>query len=89
MQRPEFEAMIAQQGYAPPVLVQREAGYALSEHAHEFDAQALITQGEFEIVVAAVAQRYCTGDVFQLPRGTVHTERCVDGAVSYLSARRT
>jgi quercetin dioxygenase-like cupin family protein len=88
MQREEFEAQTQQEGYAQPVLVQREASYALGEHAHEFDAKALIMQGEFEITVAGVATLYRAGDVFALPRNTLHTERSVGGASSYLSARR-
>jgi quercetin dioxygenase-like cupin family protein len=88
MLREEFEVRIAQEGYAAPVFVQREAGYSLAEHAHEFDAEALIMQGEFALGVAGVETVYRAGEVFKLSRGTVHTERCVGGAATYISARR-
>lgn len=88
MNQQEFETQTAQEGYALPVRVEREACYALGEHVHEFDAKALILEGVFEITVAGVTRLYRTGDVFTLPRGTVHTERSVGGTVTYLSARR-
>ncbi|MES2910004.1 MAG: cupin domain-containing protein [Pseudomonadota bacterium] len=84
----EFEAMLAAEKFQPPVSITREPGYALADHAHEFDACALILSGAITLVVGGVATRYGAGDIFRLPRGTPHEESAGPEGVAYLSGRR-
>ena len=68
--------------------IERPIGYAMGDHQHPFDACALITAGDFTLVVDGVSTRYGVGDVFQLPAGTPHLEAAGPNGVSYLSGRR-
>jgi quercetin dioxygenase-like cupin family protein len=80
--------MLATEKFQPPVPVTRAIGYALAEHAHDFDACALITEGEITLVVDGVSTRYGVGDIFRLPAGTPHLESAGPQGVRYLSGRR-
>ena len=84
----QFHSELAAGGFAPPVVVAREIGYALADPDHDFDAFALITEGEITLTVASVATRYGVGDVFRLPAGTSHLESAGPQGVRYFSARR-
>lgn len=88
MNKEEFEAALAAQAYAPAVLVQQPAGYAMGEHQHPFDAFALITQGEITIEINGVTKSYAAGSSFQLAANTPHKESAVAHGVSYLAGRR-
>ena len=84
-----FEASLAAQHYAPAVMIERPAGYALGDHDHPFDTKALITQGEITIAVGGVERCYKAGDVYELARGSLHTERAGDAGVAYWVGRRS
>lgn len=88
MNESEFKAELQAGYYSDAVMVQREVGYRLDAHQHSFDACALITAGEFTLLVDGVARRYAAGDVFRLPAGTVHGESAGPQGVNYLSGRR-
>ena len=70
------------------VAIEREVGYALGEHQHPFDACALITAGDFTLVVDGVSTRYGVGEVFRLGAGVPHLEAAGPQGASYLSGRR-
>jgi len=89
MNLPAFEAELQSQGYQVITTVNQPPGYAMGEHAHAFDACALITRGEFSITVQGVATRYAEGDIFRLPAGTVHTESAGAQGVEYRAGRRS
>ena len=92
MNKQDFEDALQLEGYSLAVEVERLAGYALGEHAHPFDAWALITKGEITIAPGVgqgnYSKTYRTGDVFKLPRGTLHFEYAGPNGVTYLSGRR-
>ena len=88
MTQSEFETEALAKGYAAPVEVSKEAGYQMGNHDHPFDAFALITAGQIDIGVAGVVSSYGVGEVFRLPRQTVHTEAAMAHGVTYLAARR-
>jgi quercetin dioxygenase-like cupin family protein len=85
----QFEAQLKAEGYQTLATVSQPAGYHMGEHAHPFDACALVTQGEFSITVDGVAKRYVAGQIFRLPAGTVHTESAGGQGVQYRAGRRT
>jgi quercetin dioxygenase-like cupin family protein len=88
MKKEDFETTLAAQGYAPAVLMQQPAGYAMDVHQHPFDAFALITQGEITIEVNGISSSYPAGTTFQLPANTPHKESALLQGVSYLAGRR-
>ena len=89
MDLPSFEAMLAAEGFQTVTSVSQPPGYAMGEHAHAFDACALILQGDFTITAAGVATHYGAGDIFRLPAGTVHTESAGPQGVQYRAGRRS
>lgn len=84
----EFEAQLKADNFGEIVKVERPAGYAWSEHQHTFDACALITSGEFTLLVNGVSTTYAVGDIFRLPAGTPHHESAGPAGVTYLAGRR-
>jgi quercetin dioxygenase-like cupin family protein len=85
----QFEAQLAEQGYQTLTTVSQPAHYHMGDHAHAFDACALITRGDFTLTVQGVATRYAVGDIFRLPAGTVHSERAGAEGVEYRAGRRS
>lgn len=84
----QFEAQLTEQGYQTLTTVSQSAGYHMGEHAHPFDACALILRGDFTLTVEGVATRYTAGEIFRLPAGTPHSESS-EGGVEYRAGRRT
>lgn len=87
MQREAFAIALAQEGFAELVTVTREAG-ALDEHAHPFEAKALVLAGEIHIRVGADERLYRAGEVFHLPANAPHAERFGPEGVQYLVGRK-
>lgn len=83
----EFGERLAAEGFGEIVTVEREAG-SMGEHAHPFEAKALIVAGEIAISIAGSEQVFGVGDVFHLPAGMPHAERYGPGGVRYLVGRR-
>jgi quercetin dioxygenase-like cupin family protein len=88
MEQKDFLDMLAREGYAPPVVVERAPDGRLDEHTHPFEAKALILDGEIRILTAAADRVYRPGDVFHLPTGEPHSESYGPQGVRYLSGRR-
>jgi quercetin dioxygenase-like cupin family protein len=88
MNRHAFENMLANEGFETLVTVEREANGALGDHAHPFEAKALILQGELLIQVGDLPQRYQTGDVFHLMANVMHSEQYGPQGVTYLVGRK-
>ena len=84
----EFETALHQENFSTVTTIERAPGYALGQHAHPFDAFALITAGEITLTVNGTATTYGPGETFRLPAGTGHLESAGDAGVTYLSARR-
>lgn len=87
MQREAFTEALAKEGFTEFVTVQYEAG-AREEHAHPFEAKALILAGEIHIRVGDEERLYKTGDVFHLPANMTHTERYGPQGVTFLAGRK-
>ena len=83
-----FHDELKANGFDAALALDRPIGYAMGEHQHPFDACALITAGDFTLVVDGVSTRYGTGEIFRLPAGTPHHEAAGPQGVSYLSGRR-
>jgi quercetin dioxygenase-like cupin family protein len=88
MNTQEFEASLRAGNYDEINTVSKDVGYQMGEHQHTFDACALITAGQIDIVVGGVSTSYKVGDIFRLSAGTVHTENASQFGVTYLVGRR-
>ena len=92
MNKQVFEEGLQAEGYSAAVEIKRPAGYEMVQHAHPFDAWALITAGEITIALGLgfdkVAKTYRVGDTFKLPRETLHFEYAGPNGVTYFSGRR-
>lgn len=84
----EFEAGLQAEGFETITTVTKEPGYAMGDHAHPFDACALIMAGSITLDVGGVASTYISGDVFRLATGTPHAESAGPEGVSYRVGRR-
>ncbi|MGQ2979075.1 MAG: cupin domain-containing protein [Polaromonas sp.] len=88
MNTPEFETSLTADGFGEITTVERQAGYQLGEHAHPFDALALITAGQITLLVDGVSTTYGVGDIFRLAAGTPHHESAGPQGVAYRVGRR-
>jgi len=87
MDRETFTSALAKEGFIELVIVTREAG-ALEEHAHPFEAKALILAGEIHIHIGDEERLYQPGDVFHLPANLPHAERYGPQGVQFLVGRK-
>ncbi|HEY8288961.1 MAG TPA: cupin domain-containing protein [Acetobacteraceae bacterium] len=87
MERAEFEAALSRDGYE---IVNRgmPANQVNPEHAHDFDARVLVTEGEIKITFADGARTYAAGDWCEVPAGRRHAEEAGPRGVSYVAGRR-
>ncbi|MFC0400033.1 cupin [Paraburkholderia rhizosphaerae] len=87
MERETFVAALTQEGFTELVTVRRDAG-ALEDHAHPFEAKALILAGEIQIRTGGDERLYQIGDVLHLPANMTHAERYGPQGVTYLVGRK-
>ena len=88
MNRAEFEAKCAAEGYGEIVDREMEAGHFNDEHAHEFDAFVLLVDGEMTITRHGKPETFRAGDMCTMPAGTLHTEKCGPAGAHYLAGRK-
>ncbi len=60
----------------------------LTTHAHPFDAEAVVTQGEMWLSYAGQTHHLRPGGTFSLARGVPHAERYGAEGATYWVARR-
>ena len=66
MNRAEFETELSTQGYGEIVDRRMEVNAVNPEHAHEFDAQLLVLEGEMTIASGGEERTYRAGDTFAM-----------------------
>lgn len=88
MEKNEFLTIIAKEGFAEGVIVDRESNGFLDLHAHPFEAKALILAGELRMRVGEVEKVYTIGSVFHLPANVLHSENYGANGVKYLVGRK-
>ena len=87
MDRTQFEAELARDGYA--ALTRSLApNVANAEHTHDFDARLLVLEGAMTITCDGAARSYGPGETFAMPAGRRHAEQAGPAGVSYLAGRR-
>jgi quercetin dioxygenase-like cupin family protein len=88
MDKASFEARLREQGYGEIAEREMAANVVNQGHAHDFDAQLLILDGEMAILRDGVAHTYRPGDTCEVPAGTAHEERVGPQGVRYIAGRR-
>lgn len=88
MNTQDFEAQLMAENFDPGVTISKPVGYSMEEHAHPFEAWALITQGDITLRVHGESTTYVEGDVFRLSADTPHHESAVPNGVTYLVGRK-
>jgi quercetin dioxygenase-like cupin family protein len=83
-----FSRDLARAGFNAPIIVERGPNESLDEHAHPFEARALILEGEITLSLEGRETVYRVGDVFHLPSGARHIERYGPSGVRYLVGRK-
>ena len=83
-----FSEQLRHEGFAEITTVEREPGGGLGDHAHPFEAKALIVAGEITITVGGRSATYRAGEIFHLANGVQHEERYGPAGVRYLVGRR-
>jgi len=63
-------------------------GQIVDTHSHEFDAQALVSEGELWLTFGPETQHLRAGDTFHVPLGAPHSERYGPQGATYWVARR-
>ena len=83
-----FEAAALARGF-DEVLERKWAPNALvGAHAHAFDVDALVVQGELRLTVNEVTRQLRPGDAFNLDANIVHSERYgAEGAIFWVARR--
>lgn len=89
METEEFIRMLAQEGYAEPVVVEREPNGSMELHTHPFEAKALILDGEIRLLTGTREQVFHAGEVFHLKSGEPHHESYGNTGVRYLVGRKS
>ena len=84
----DFEARLKAANFDAGVSISKPVGYTMGDHAHPFEAWALITQGDITLEVNGELTTYAAGDVFRLPAGTPHHESAVPHGVTYFVGRK-
>ena len=88
MDQTSFLEMLAAEGFPEPVTVDRAANGHLPPHRHEFEAKALIVEGEITLEVEGLKTSYRQGDVFHLATNQLHSEQYGPQGVRYFSGRK-
>jgi mannose-6-phosphate isomerase-like protein (cupin superfamily) len=88
MERADWEAALAADGYAGPLDRRMEAGQVVPEHTHPFDARLLILEGAFILTCRGETRRYGPGESFELAAGIPHAEAFGPAGATYLVGRR-
>ena len=83
-----FEAAALARGFDEVLERKWQPHAVLDAHAHPFDADALVVQGEMWLTVNDVARHLRSGDTFNLDAHIVHAERYGAEGATYWVARR-
>lgn len=84
----EFTATTRAAGFDEVLERRWEPGTRLDVHTHDFDAEAVVTQGEMWLTCEGVTRHLTTGDTFTLGRQIAHSERYGAQGATYWVARR-
>ena len=88
MNTQDFEAQLKAENFNEAELVSKPVGYEMGEHAHPFEAWALVTEGDITLRINGVSTTYAAGNMFRLAAQTPHVENAAAHGVTYLAGRK-
>lgn len=83
-----FERRALAAGFDEALVRDWAPGTVVPTHSHDFDADAVVTQGEMWLGVDGEVRHLKSGDTFTLARGVPHDERYGPAGATYWVARR-
>lgn len=83
-----FLEKLAKEDFPAPILVERKVGF-LDLHSHDYEVQALVTEGQIDITIDGIKTAYLAGDVFHLTNNQIHAESYGAKGVQYLASRKS
>ncbi len=83
-----FQARKLQEGHDEVLVREWAPDFANEPHAHLFDTQALVAQGEFWLTRDGQTTHYKQGDTFTVARGVMHCERYGPSGAVFWAARK-
>jgi quercetin dioxygenase-like cupin family protein len=88
MDRATFEASLTRDGFEI-VSVTMQPDAINPQHVHTFDARLLVVDGAMTIDrEGAPTRTYRTGETFEMPSGTRHSETAGASGATYVAGRR-
>ncbi len=84
----DFAARARQAGFDQALVRHWDPDTVLTEHAHGFDADAVVVEGRMWLSCDGQSRLLERGDGFFLSRGTLHAERYGPSGATYWVARR-
>ena len=88
MNQNAYLELLHKQAFPAPVLVVRERSLFLDHHSHQYEAIALVLEGQIDINSSGAKTICLAGDVFHLSPNHVHTESTGTKGVKYLVSRK-
>ncbi len=88
MNQSDFVQELVAQGFPKPVIVDQVPNGGIGPHRHDFEAKALILEGEITLEVDGKKTLYRPGDVFHLLLNQLHSEQYGPQGVRYLAGRK-
>lgn len=85
----QFEADALAAGFDEALVREWAPDTVVGVHAHPFDANAVVTQGEMWLTCGDDTRHIVPGGTFDLPQGTPHSERYGAQGATYWVARRS
>ena len=88
LDRSTFEARVREQGYDDVVHREMPANTINAMHAHDFDAQILIVDGEMTLRREDSERTFRPGEICEVTAGSRHEERAGPNGATYVAGRR-
>lgn len=76
------------EGHDEVLVREWEPGFANDPHAHPFDTDAVVAQGEFWLTMGGETTHCKTGDAFRVARGVTHSEKYGPEGAVFWAARK-
>jgi len=84
----EYKKQKLQEGFDEVLVREWAPHFENAPHAHPFDTDALVAQGDYWLTIDGATRHLKTGDRFQVARGLEHSEKYgAEGAV-FWAARK-
>jgi quercetin dioxygenase-like cupin family protein len=83
-----FKALKLQQGFDEVLVRNWEPHFQNEMHAHPFDTEAVVVQGEYWLTLGEEVRHLKAGDAFKVPRDVLHSEKYGPQGAVFWAARK-